>query len=327
MLATLLLFAAAAGGSVAKGYLALTDKVDRSTFICIGRVVEIVKVPAPAELHSPNEELPIARVEVERVFKGDRSRSVIHHEAWSTWKCDTTSAEVGERALFLLAPGVLEGRARNVRQSTYAAIGADVVLRNVGSGDGIVDIEGEGEGARVHCPGAPYVLSDGDHAQRIDDLLRYITDLETFSLDAAIVHARSGWPMMSTKAVDAFDLRVLPDGRARLAKNLGAGELVSMFHVDRWEQLHRDLDLLVADQRRTVGDATSVPLVRELALRSDGGTLTFAEPSLWFPPGESSEGRRAAEDALKAWALLRAAIDCPECRDDTARDRARLAGR
>ncbi len=317
--------------TTSKGYYPLADQVDDSTFICIGRVEEILVIPTPAHLSDDRAlrrgSLPIARVTVERVLKGAKDVAVVYHEAWGTWTCDTTTAEVGQRALFLLRRGGEVQRAPEVvQEAVYAALGSDFLHRNVGSGDGIQPIHRDDGKDLVRCVGAPDVL---DHervryAQSLADVTAYIEELDRFALDAVSVHALSGYASLSSKDSGSFDLRIRPDGQARLATSLGCAEQVKTFELDSnaWRSMGHELERLIAGQKRIVGDPGNRHLVRELTLRTRLGSLSYAEPSDWSPAANwTSDQRFALVDALDAWAYVRSHIDCLQCDDHTEKDR------
>src|SRR6185295_12084196 len=94
-----------------KGPPRLSDQVDASTLVCIGIVDQEFTVSIPGGIAADATQLDssrkksafqFGRVRVERVLKGDPRTTVVFHEAWSTWTCDTTIAMHGKRALFFL---------------------------------------------------------------------------------------------------------------------------------------------------------------------------------------------------------------------------------
>jgi hypothetical protein len=310
-----------------KGYYALADRVDDATFICIGRVEEIVVVPTPAtaEPDFPNRrnELPIARVAVERVLKGTPEVSVIHHEAWGTWACDTTGAEVGQRAIFLLAPlGQVAQASEPVRASVHAAIGTDVLLRNVGSGDGILTIPDSTEGS-VSCMYGPTALrSEEPYASDFAKVVAYIEDLVRFRPEAVIVHQRRGTASYNAIA-ERFDFRLLSDGQARLATQPGSNELVENFVLrpQAVRALMQDLELDIGNEIRTFGNPTQRGFERKLIVRSGAGELTWAEQGEGFcsVPGTPEE-ERLLNDAQIAWAIVSEALAAALRERDPSRD-------
>jgi hypothetical protein len=317
---------AAAASPVEKGYSSLADTLDASTFVCIGRVTEIIEVRSTGsikgDLNPGRSVLPFARVAVERVLRGDARTSVVYHEAWGTWMCDTTEAEVGQRALFVLEPGSIAGASEVLRATVHDALGGVPVLRNVGSGDGILTITSTDGVEYVSAFGAPKALWSAQlRKYEFERVLRYCEELLCFSLESVSVHALA-WEKSS------FDLRILPDGRARLATQLGPDERVSAFRLDPhiWTDLRRDLESATAGRMRSVGTPGLHASVRRLALRFETGGLTLTEPAEGLRAG-SQEDRLALQDALRAWSRVRAVIDCPDCADHSERDRALLQGR
>ncbi len=335
LIASALLVAAIAASAspVRKGYSALANRLDASTFVCIGRVTEIIEVrsaaPVEGEFNPGRSVLPFARVAVERVLRGDARTSVVYHEAWGTWMCDTTQAEVGQRALFLLGPGSIARASEALRATVDDALGGVPVLRNVGSGDGILTITSTDGVEYVRASGAPNTLLSAQLRSKceFERVLRYCEELLCFSLDSVSVHARSGGTWLAWEK-SSFDLRILPDGRARLATQLGPDERVSEFRLDPhiWADLRRDLESATAGQVRSVSTPGLHASVRRLALRFETGGLTLTEPAQGLPAG-TEEDRFALQDALRAWSRVRAIIDCPDCADHSERDRALLQGR
>lgn len=334
MLALLALAAAALSSGappISKGPYPLSDRIDDATLICVGRVTHIYDVPSPIPLRNLAGELRtlrVARVAVERVLKGDKSTSVVHHEAWPTWMCDTSSARIGERALFLLGPGLLPGYSKQIREVVYQEIGTETVYRNVGSGDGILRIRKTDGTEVVGVAEAPLALrSEVVHlASDFGKVLSYVERVCEYSLDAVRVHAR--WNSTVASPNGGFDLRILPDGRARLARlgpfNSEEGESTYSIDEATWSRLQKKLGALVAGKRRKIGDAPRPHLQRRLALRFDDGELVLREGWKDFHPGGSEERRATLKDALQAWALVHATLDCPGCEDQTEHDHALL---
>ena len=312
-----------------KGYYALADMVDHADFICIGRVDEIVMVspvqPLECGFSQPRGELPIARVTVERVLEGDATADVVYHEAWGTWTCDTTSAHVGEHALFLLSrTGCVAAAPDDVRNAVHAVIGSTNLFRNVGSGDGIQRITDSDGLSFVGGSGVPRAL-EFEGSTRLADVIRYVEELQRFSLDAVAVHARSGHAWLNDTA--GYDLRILPSGEARLATRLGPREEVRTFQLDPrdWVGLRNDLGALVAGQERRIGSKAEHWPRRRLSVRADDGLLEFIEPATpRDPSGLTPAERLDLRDFLDAWTRVLGAIDCSECPSYAEEDRQRL---
>jgi len=322
MLALLLSLAPVVSGgeSPRKGYLALADMVDRASLVCIGRVEEIVVVVSPEPVGGLRE-LPIARVAVERVLKGAPETTEVFHEAWGTWICDTTGAKVGQRALFLLASeGIVASASQAVKEQVLAALGPGVLLRSLGSGDGIALIVTENGEEVAYCQGAPLTLDSKRvrYARTLAAVVDYVAELVRFSLDKVSVRARSGDATLYTSPSGSFDLRLLPDGEARLAIRLGPAETVRRFTLDprTWLDLRERLASLLSGERRFVGEEKGFSFTRKLAIRLDEASLALAWPRDWAPPAgwaRDTAFAPAFADALRAWALVYAAIDCPGC--------------
>jgi hypothetical protein len=321
-------FAALSGTPAAKGYYALSDQIDHSVLVCIGTVEDIVLVLDP---ETGERRLPVARVAVERVLKGAADTRTVHHEAWGTWACDTTGARIGQRALFLLGPHTQLSRfTEEERRAVHADLGTELVLRNVGSGDGIRTIDVSRGEERVACRGAPDVIAPPSEMQRLVDIARYVEELARFSPDAASAHARSGRASSrSREPSGSFDLRILPDGSARLARSLGRSERVVTWELEpaERERLARELGLATAGEVRAVGSAPGHDDARRLTVRSGAASLSFVEPrDRWSPPiAGTTEERFAAADALRAWQTIRATIACDGCDDHSEKDRRWLA--
>jgi hypothetical protein len=323
-LLTLSALAALSVTPATKGYYALSDQIDHSVLVCIGRVEEIVPVTDP---ETGERRLPVARVAVERVLKGAPDTRTVHHEAWSTWTCDTTGARIGQRALFLLGKHTEVSRfMEDERRTVHAELGTELLLRNVGSGDGIWTIDGSSGEELVSDLGAAEAvgLREG-HLLRLADVVRYVEELARFSPETTWVHARSGSASWSREPSGSFDLRILPDGSARLARSLGRAERVVTWELGpvarKW--LERELALSIAGEVRAVGEAPSHGDVRRLTIRSGESSLSFVEPSAgWCPPVDGTlEERFAAADALRAWQTILVSIDCDGCDDHSEKDR------
>jgi hypothetical protein len=332
-LAAVLVALAPAGSPARKGFRFLDQMVDECDLICIGRVENVLIVPMPQPVAGPRivpepvaarDEVRIARVAVERWIKGSERPGVIHHEAWGTWTCDTTHAEVGERAvLFLCRKGEIAQASENVRSAVHLVIGSDEIYRNYNSGDGILRILDEGGSEYVGTSmSALRIPGEDRHIARLTDVVRYVEDLCRFPRDSVRVLARSGWSNFEG-VPGSFDLRVLASGEARLATDLGAQERVRTFSLDSsaWQSLERELQMLAGVGNRAIGEP-ELPLTRELVLRTGDATLTFVQPTDWSPPEDGDlDQRLALEDALRAWALVRELASLPEPDPHAKKDR------
>jgi hypothetical protein len=270
-------------------------------------------------------------VAVERVLKGAADTRTVHHEAWGTWACDTTRARVGQRALFLLGTQTVISRfTEEERRAVHAELGTELVLRNLGSGDGIRTIDVASDEELVSALGAPEAVgARAGHLLRLADVVRYVEELARFSPDAASVHAHGGASSSSRGPSGSFDLRILPDGSARLARSLGRAERVVTWELApaERERLARELALATAGEVRAVGSTPGYGDARRLTVRSGASSLSFVEPrDGWSPPIDGTiEERFAAADALRLWQTVRATIDCDGCDDHSEKDRRWLA--
>lgn len=308
-----------------KAYSALYERVDQATLICIGSVQDLVEVAAPpGEWRNSQgaQRLSFARVAVERVLKGPADTGVIHHEAWGTWPCDTTRAQLGERALLLLSHNTQLARAPDsFRDEVMLALGADEVLRNVGSGDGILRIREEQGAVLVSSAGMPNSLRANRYDAKLADVLHYVEQLVRFSPERVTVRAARGWSMPSSRPSSTFDLRILDDGSCRFATSLRSSEEVRTFQLEarEWDLLRSALELPGMRGDQIVGDP-KVWKTRQLVMRLSAGTLTFVESREWNPQALSDAERPLFRHAMRSWAAILGAFDCPEDAGERERD-------
>ena len=324
-LSAALLALATSGSSARKAPYTLEDMVEGAGLICIGRVEEILVVESPEPV-AGRTQLPIARVAVERWIKGDAGTPFVHHEAWTTWACDSTGAEVGERALlFLCRNGVIGQSSASVQSAVQLHVGTDEIYRNWNSGSGILPIlEEEGieyvgttRGVDIGVP-----LSDAWFLRKLSDQVEHIEGLLRFPRGSVSVLAQRGWDTFPEGGT--FDLRILENGEVRLATRLERGEEVRIFTLEPgvWQSLKRELEVLVGDEPREAGLPMERWLVRRLVLRVDGSTLTFGEPTGWSPRKRASPAERfALQDALRAWTLVREVAGPPDPDPHAEKDR------
>jgi hypothetical protein len=102
-------------------HLAITSDV-----ICVGTVESVLPV-APAPPSSPGSLRPeqpfaVAMLNVEQLWKGPEGQSKVAFLGSSTWTCDITGAEVGERVLVLLKRWSEEQRKGTVWKSDLDAL-------------------------------------------------------------------------------------------------------------------------------------------------------------------------------------------------------------
>ncbi len=328
----------AAPAPLEKAIPRLSDQVDASTLVCIGAVDEVLTVPFPDGIESSDrefesrreDEFRFARIRVERVLKGDPNTKVAFHEAWPTWICDTTSDETGKRALFLLGPGVIAGARAEDRQRVTRALGSDVVLRNVGSGDGIVPILRDGSHEYVQQWNWIDALRDPEH-RKGSSLARVVAWIETsarFAPDVVAVHARCNKPIpLGPEAADTFDLRILIDGRRRLARKLGEREWVVVDRIEptRWDSLQRMLRDLVT-RSELIGQDTPGWHARSLSVQMDDHRLEFRQGWEETLSGFDRREQPGVIRSIRVWAALWSVLDCPTCTDHRAGDEQYLLG-
>ncbi len=316
-----------------KAYVSLADHVDRATLVCIGHVDEVIRIETPG-IDWPTDgfdsALPIARIVVERVLKGPQDLKVVYHEVWGTWTCDTTTADIGQRALFLLSPdGKLGSAPPEVRDAVSLRFGTNSILRNVGSGDGIMPIRVvEGE-ELVHCSGAPEVLRVVGYDSRLVDVVNYIEVLARFAPELVSVHARSQSLRDNVGRRQWFDARILAEGSCRLAVALASHEEVRTLQLEEagWRLLRSNLESCVGFNDRVIGDSAQWRPERKLVVRAAEGTLTLVEPREFNPLSLGDADWLTLRDALVAWEAITQFLDCRDCYDHSGSDRAWLQAR
>jgi hypothetical protein len=265
-------------------------------------------------------------VAVERWLKGGEGQGYVHHEVWSTFACDTSSAHVGERAmLFLCRNGEIARSSPSVQSAVQQVVGTDEIYRSWNWGDGILPVLEEGGVEyvpnRVMASGVDVgSLLENGSLRTLTEQIQYVQELLRFSPGAVSVLAQSGCASYGRNP-GTFDLRILPSGEVRLATNLGPGESVRTFELEPY--VWRPLDaVLVGGGNRAVGE-TAWQNVRKVVLRIDDSTLSFTEPRGWAPAGVDE--RLALHDALRAWTLVRDVAELPDADPHAEKDRRWLA--
>ncbi len=311
----------------------LTYQVDTSTFICVGIVEEVSTVSFPNGIDPTSslvalrsqQELPFARIRVERVLKGDPLARVVFHEAWSTSRQDATRDALGERCLFLLSPGVIARAHASVRNRAVASLGGDLILRNQDGGHGIVPIQRDGEREHVVQRGWPESLRDSESGVGWDlrRITRWIESAARFSPEATMVHARRD--LRRSQSSD-FDLRILPDGSRRLVTNGSGTVRVDRIDPTRWARAKALLrPEIVATE--TISESMGQQRDwRSLTIRGDDKRLSFHQRMESFD-GFGDSDRAGLLRALRAWAVVSELLDCPTCADHRADDARFLEGR
>jgi hypothetical protein len=337
-LALALLVTAPEPVAVRKGPLDLSNAVDYSTLICIGTVERVETTAVPHDWAETDSDLaptqaPLGRIAIERVLKGDPSAKVAYHETWSSWVCGSTSAHAGERRVFFLHPGAVSRANSSVRDAATAALGTAPVLRIVGSGDGFALIQEDKSGPFVsfgHVPDALLSVPTGgfrdsfERAQQSSHIplgrfAAYVETRSRFDRANLAVSARVTSPVQEGQL--RFDLRILPNGDARLALGNRNESEVRTFSLPRWDALRAELFLAGASEDASFsrGDRDGVQQ-RELVIRLDGHTLQFDDYGGLSAAPVDPARRAAATHRLRAWSLLRGAIECPECVDHRSQD-------
>jgi hypothetical protein len=310
----------------------------------VGTVDAVVRVPTPEGwpntlFGAPPPELIFGRIRVERVLKGDPSLEVVWHEAWRTWACDTTRALEGRRALYLLGSSATDHQSDSARAAVARHLGPELVLRNLGSGDGLLPITVVDEG--IECVYYGNVPADLDlrrpgpfqkrpHAgrlgtQSLETISAWIAELARFPDASCVIRMQSAG--LSEPVGEAFDARFLADGSYRVSIADGRQQRVRSGRIEAaaWEAL------LAAVERAS---AIAAPLAhpsaaqgrRNLTVRLGGADRRWsyaasAQPSSGLPP----DSRAQRNALLTAWALVRGAIDCSECADHRAVDERAVA--
>jgi len=326
-----------------KGVLYLAEAIESSTFICIGTEIESLTVQVPREesedasaFGATPASAPLGVIRVERVLKGDASTEFVHHETWSSWTCDETGASIGRRAIYFLGPGIIAQRPPSQRAPILNSLRARTVYRNVGSGDGIVTITNDADRPWVSFNGAPNVLRPRRDPTSDDPAVRsaneweiplaafvgYVEDLCRFDSAALAIHARVFEPARSREK--PFDLRILPNGDARLAIGSDVKEVVRTFTLEpaAWNDLSMELFRLAQNGYVDAGEHAD-RLRRSLRVSVGNRAIRFSDPSNF---STSLTRRDSLRTAVQAWALVRASFDCAECADFRAADKLLLGG-
>lgn len=321
--------------------LPLETAVESSTFICIGTVDRVERVPCPSEWalgpmgYSPPRELPFARIRVERVLKGDSCTEFVWHETWTTWPCDTTQSLVGERALFLLGAAQTDRQSDAARAAVAQSLGPGLVVRNIGSGDGLEPIRLVDDGVEcVHYGGAPYALDlPGPAAfpnrpnarrrgtQSLAAIAAWIEDLARFPRARCAIRMRSD--ALDEPRGQAFEVRFLADGSFRLAIGVDRYQVVRSGRIEAavWEPLRAAIERASAEAA-PLASASAALDRRDLTVRLDGADRRWSLPASVPDASTLPSDTRAAQNALlTTWELAHGALECLECADHGTADR------
>jgi len=249
---------------------------------------------------------------------------VVFHEAWSTWTCDTTDAHVGERSLFFLGPGVIDrGPDVDAIEKAMSELGGTPILRNVGSGDGIVSITVPETGEPfVRFYGAPedYRLLDPDGTRRgpwqLSKIVEHVETLAKFSPDRIVVRAGS----RSAGERNGFDFRVLPDGSMCFAVSARSPLTVSTLTGSEWNALRGSLTVALGPERIEIGREETYNPYRNLRIAIPGAQLSFTDDDSVIVSGMTDPEFAHYRSAIDAWKLVVAAMNCVDCVDHSASD-------
>ena len=145
-----LLLAAAPSGAPRVAPIALEDLILLADAIVVGQVARVVCVgpdgevePAAVDAHGAarcSDARTVAEVAVERVLRGDPYGKRIWYLAESTWTCDVTDAEPGERALFFLMQSGGRLAREEQREAQAELTSGQPVLHVAWSGRGIMPL-------------------------------------------------------------------------------------------------------------------------------------------------------------------------------------------
>jgi hypothetical protein len=213
------------------------------------------------------------------------------------------------------------------------AVGSGPVFKNVGSGDGIIPIHGSDADEQVCCMGAPAALRvpDSEWMSRLSLVVEYIETVARFDPARLAIRAqcRTTIQLEGDRWTQPFDLRVLPDGSRRLAVGPSTGEILTVDSVPtyEWERLQADLRRIVENEEWKHPAADEDWLERKLCIRLDTGSLEFAETRDADRSSFSADVRKIHVRGLRAWALVRGAMECPDCTDQRPQDQAWIDGR
>ncbi|MEW6072656.1 MAG: hypothetical protein AB1726_08715 [Planctomycetota bacterium] len=312
--------------------------------VCVGRVEEVVELEqeprdggsrsVPPDLGTIRR-IPIARVRVERSLKGTEEGEFVYYLAMPTWTCDISRAEVGERALFLLADTPWD---RALQPATRAALkrltGSRPVYAVAHSGRGRLPLR-EVDGREyatywkelllpddlptIAGPEARYSFIRSALLPALEERLAqiHLVQLPSFDLSHRQPLApRLGWrfrvwgdgvtrlDVEDPAGARRIDAHVPPERIAELATRLArtaAPELTGSFGQEGPDGPRRTFDARSADRRVQFEIHALAP---ELVV--------------------GQEARRRAAAALELWADLRCLFEHPGTLDARDRDRACL---
>ena len=329
MLTSLVLVSSLLGCEPRRLTVAFSSRVDEASVVCIGTVdaVRTIEIP-PGVTGGPSEPAVFGHVKVERVLKGPADLHEFWHEGWAAgFSEDMTVPGLNVRGLLLMGPPSMDRWASaELREHIRSELHTQLVLRNVGGGDGLIAIRNDGAGEYVERYTLPRALRAPQEtypkgATRLSDALAYIETLVRFSGEALAVWAHSG---AIGRDGASFDLRVLRDGSYRLASHVEDETVVlGRWEESAWAKLRAVETQLLAGGSVQLESDKPWMATRTLRIALDKSQLVFSDAGL-DPEHLDAETARAYKTALLCWAEIRAAITTPGLADHRARDRAWL---
>jgi hypothetical protein len=303
--------------------------VDEATVVCVGTVDAIQTVELPPAGSNPQPATAVfGHVKVERMLKGPADLREFWHEGWAAgFSEDMTVPGLNVRGLLLMGPPSMDHWASaELREHIRSELHTQLVLRNVGAGDGLIAIRNDGAGEYVERYTLPRALRAPQEAYpkgatRLADALAYIETLARFSGEALAVWAHSD---AIGRDGASFDLRVLRDGSYRLASHVNDETVVlGRWEEPGWAKLRAVETQLLAGSSVQLESTKPWMATRTLRIALDKSQLVFSNAGL-DPEHLDAETARAYKTALLCWAEIRAAITTPGLADHRARDRAWL---
>ncbi|MCC6409869.1 MAG: hypothetical protein IT453_22135 [Planctomycetes bacterium] len=314
----------------------LEQLVATSDAIVIGEVGSVADVkPWLARWTAPDRldvgAWPIAEILVTRTLKGDPSVAKRHCVAFPTWTCDTSSAKVGERALFFLTdvdPKSAEGEALSA--SVEDVFGSNDVAWIAHSGRGkllLSEVDGRTYAEcwveDVVVPKELPRIPGGGYAfiARLE-LAPFVARIE--ALRAVCVEIE----VLRAPGIEPWSLAVRAD---RTATWVSGGAR------PRWRELRLDattqvdaLRVLRRESSLSTGFVFGGPDAKsgERRVRVFGESEPFELVLRDLDKASSVSREHAGElrTLLEVWSALRSALDDPTCADHRARDAQVLAG-
>lgn len=313
-------------------HVELRDEVDASAFACIGRVERVVPIELPARLRPTSADLmgrepepaTLARIRVERVLKGDPETRIVFREVWSTGIFDQSTAVSGDRCVFLLVPGKLADATPAEMAAITKETGKELILRAIPGMDGILPIQGASDREWVTCCTAPREIQAppavpakpfGECVVPLPNFVDYVATLVRFDAQTVAIRAQAFGQLAHDD--QPFDLRITDGGSVRLATGRSRDEKVRVFDLDAatWSTLRDALRALAADGPIVARDPVNGAKQRALSVSLDGRTIEFTETRGFVAKQLDTSTCALVASSLRAWSLVRGAVDCPACTD------------